>query len=308
MGNVHARQYRKLDGVALHAFDADSAKLETFCTSTGASPAASYEDLIAKVDAIDLCLPTDLHVPLGIQALESEKALLLEKPAAPTYESAMKLVEVADKKKVAYMVAHVVRYFRDYRTLNAQVRAGAVGKVATVRTRRGGGIPFGRDWFMDHTRSGGVILDVAIHEYDWLRWTFGEPVWIDARSRCAKTMQGPDYSLSTLTFEDGTIAHVEATWMDPSGFRTQVEVSGSEGLLQFDSRLANSVTTYKPGSSVYESPMDAGDDPYFNQISDFVAAVRGEKPVPVTGYDGARAVRIAEAALESARTQSVVRV
>lgn len=305
MGNVHARQYAKMQDVEILAFDSDEAKLATFCTNWKATPCSNFDDLLARAQAVDVCLPTDVHVEYAERVFAKKKGLFLEKPAAHTYKEAVELAQAAEEAGVVYMVGHVVRYFADYKNLHNAVARGDVGTPSVVRTRRGGTAPRA-EWFMDHHKSGGVIIDLAIHEFDWLRWTLGEPVLVDARSKGATTMQGPDYALCTFTFASGAIAHVEATWMDPSGFRTQVEIAGSTGLLQHDSRLASTVVTNKPGAQQFEAPMDGADDPYFLQLSDFVAALRGEKAVAITGWDGAAAVKMAEAALESARRKEPV--
>ncbi|PMZ00384.1 gfo/Idh/MocA family oxidoreductase, partial [Pseudomonas sp. FW306-02-F02-AB] len=88
-----------------------------------------------------------------------------------------------------------------------------------------------------------------IHDFDWLRWTLGEVKSLYSRSVQARHGEGPDYCLTTLTFESGAIAHVESTWMDPSGFRTTFEVAGSAGLIQHDSRETSSLRTHTIGGS-----------------------------------------------------------
>lgn len=159
---------------------------------------------------------------------------------------------------------------------------------------------------MDHHRSGGVLIDLAIHDFDWLRWTLGEVKHLYSRSLGAKTMQGPDYALTTLTFESGAVAHVETTWMDPSGFRVTFEVAGSGGLIQYDSRDTSILQTHVGGKVAKESPVAPLDDPYYRELRGFLTAVSDGTPLPVTGYDGLMALSIALAALESAKTDRVV--
>ena len=159
---------------------------------------------------------------------------------------------------------------------------------------------------MDHTRSGGVMIDLGIHDFDWLRWVLGEVKFLYSRSVGAKTMKGPDYALTTLTFDCGAVAHCESTWMDPGGFRATFEVCGSEGMLQHDSRNVATLKMAKAGSTAAESPLSAGDDPYYNQLRGFVSAVQEGRTPPVTGHDGFMALSIALAALESAQTDRVV--
>lgn len=308
MGNVHARHYQKMPDVQVFAFDANDVALKNFADKWAVQTCSSFEETLGTCDAIDLCVPTFLHEELALKVIGAGRALLLEKPAALTYDVAKRIAEAADKANVTLMVAHVLRYFADYARVHALVKEGAVGRVATVRMRRGGGVPAGREWFLDHSKSGGVLVDVMVHEFDWLRWTVGEVTLVDARSRSASNPNGPDFALATLSFDNQAIAHVEGTWMDPSGFRSTLEISGSEGLLQIDSRTCATIVTHKSGTTTYEAPMGGQDDPYYLQLLDFVAAVKGEKAPAVTGWDGAAAVQIAEAAQQSAKNQEAVAI
>lgn len=307
MGNVHARQYRKLPGVELSFFDRDPQVSAAYAARWEASPAASVKELLARCDLIDICLPTDMHLEAGLEAVAQGCAVFMEKPLAKDLDQCRRLLEAAQKDSIPLGTGQVVRYFAEFATGNRVVRDGGVGTPAAARTRRGGAAPRGRnEWFMDHARSGGVLLDLAIHDFDWLRWTLGEVKYLYARSVGAQTGQGPDYALTTLTFESGAVAHVEATWMDPSGFRTTYEVAGSAGLIEWDSRKNAALRTHTPGGAQVDGGLAPLDDPYFLEIRDFVAAVRGGGAPPVDGYDGFMAVSIAQTALESARTGQVL--
>lgn len=309
MGNVHARHYKNIAGVdGIYAFDRDADKLNAFCKHHGAKPAESPEHLLSLVGSVDICLPTHRHQEFVLQALAAGVPTLVEKPMARTVEDCRAMVEASEKAGVPLGVAHVVRFFPEHELAHRLVKEGKVGTPGAVRMRRGGRAPVGSDaWFQDASLSGGVILDLAIHEFDWLRWTLGECTQVYARSvRLGKTVDaGPytgDYALCTLSFESGAVAHVEATWMDPSGFRATIEVSGSEGIIEFDSRQNPVLRTHTDSGSRSESQMAGTDDPYFKQLSRFIRAIQEGTPVPVDGREGLKAVAIAEAAIESAQT------
>src|SRR5207247_11393300 len=95
-------------------------------------------------------------------------------------------------------------------------------------------------------------MDLAIHDYDWIRWTFGEVKQVFAQSLTFRDIPELDYSLTTLTLESGALAHVEGTWADPGGFRVAFEISGSEGFIEHDSRLSQSLRTSVAGRSMTE--------------------------------------------------------
>ncbi len=306
MGNVHARHYKNIHGVELFAWDRDADKLGAFSKQHEATKATSYDDLLSQVDLVDICLPTPLHVDAVLQAIEAGVATLVEKPMARRLAECQTMIEAAKAKGVQLGVGHVVRFFPEHRRVHNLVLEGSIGNPASCRMRRGGKAPLGSEgWFRDPEQSGGVMLDLAIHDYDWMRWTFGEVKQVFAKSvRLGKTVSGAkfegDYALTTLTFESGVVGHSEATWMDPAGFRSTLEVSGSEGIVEYDSRSAPSVRVSTDSQLAIASQMDGADDPYFLHLSAVVSAVRTGSPMPITGEEGMKAVAIAEAAIVSA--------
>lgn len=307
MGNVHARHYRRMPDVELFFYDPDQGQSSAFTERHQIGAAPSAEDLIARCDVVDLCLPTPLHLRMGLQAIAAGKALFVEKPISNSLEDAVRLVEAADRARVPLMPGQVVRFFPEFAAGRRLVNNGAVGDPAAARVRRGGGAPKGADgWFMDHSRSGGVLIDLGIHDFDWLRWTLGEVKHLYSRSVGAKTGHGPDYALTTLTFDSGCVAHAETTWMDPSGSRATYEVAGSKGLIQYDSRTTPTLRTHAGGKSINEAPLFGSDDPYYNELRGFLDAVTRNEAPPVTGHDGLMALSIALAARESAVSDRVV--
>jgi len=94
--------------------------------------------------------------------------------------------------------------------------------------------------------------------------------------------------------------------MDPSGFRTTLEVAGSEGLIQFDSKDQPAVRVSVLDGSKMDTPRAPLDDPYYLEIRGFLDAVRDGTPPPVSGWDGVNALAISLAAIESAQTGKVV--
>ena len=310
MGAVHTIHYRRIPGIEILAFDSDPERLNAYCKRFDVTPSNSLEDLISRSDFVDICLPTQLHMPVALQAIAAGRHVLVEKPMAATFAECVTMVKAADKANVALMPAQVVRFFPEFRRAHDLVTSGKIGKPAVARTRRGGLAPK-REWFLDFSQSGGVILDVAVHDLDWLRWTLGNVTSVTARSaNMTRAGRGQslvgDYALIVLEFECGAIAHVEATWLDPAGFRTTFEVCGSEGMIEWDSRNTAALQGATQSGVVRESPLDGCDDPYYNQLNSFFEAVNANLPPPLSAHDGAMAVGIAEAALESTSTLNKV--
>lgn len=312
MGNAHARHYRQMAEVELTFFDKSIEKTEAFAKAWGCPPAVTADELIGASDIVDICLPTDLHRDTGLKVIAAGRAVFIEKPLARSLEECAELINAAEVSGVPLMVGQVVRFFPEFKKAHDLVKRGAVGEPAAARMRRGGGRPKGEDmWFRDYGRSGGVLLDLAVHDFDWLRWTLGEISLVYSRSLGLVRGSGPDYALTTLTFESGAVGHVESTWMDPSGFRTTLEVAGSGGILEYDSRLTPSLRTHIGGDgsprSIAESNYSSEDDPYYRQLRAFLKAVQSGGEPPITGHDGAMAVSIALAAIESAKTGRAIK-
>jgi predicted dehydrogenase len=309
MGHVHGSKYAQMPDVELHVFDLSRYQAENFSFRHGAKVHESCQAMMEQVDVVDICTPTDAHRNCCLAALELGKPCIVEKPMAGKLEDCDAMIAASKKAGVSLMPAQVVRYFPEHRRAHDLIKAGTIGRPASVRLRRGGKAPRGTDgWFLDHFRSGGVLLDLAVHEFDWLIWTLGPVTEVMARSvALGQRVSGAeflgDYALATLTHQSGCISHVEATWMDPSGFRTTIEAAGSEGIIEYDSRQ-NPTLFLSPtdGSSRSESLMASTDDPYYRQLRDFLDSVAEGRPAPIAAEDGREAVRVSLAAILSSKS------
>lgn len=312
MGNVHGNKYALMPDVELHCFDVDSNRREEYTQARSATPHESLEALLSAVDAVDVCLPTDLHAQTAEQVIQAGKHLLVEKPITLDPLQAEHLAHLAKQAGVHLVPAHVVRFFPEFRSTHDAVVAGKIGVPAVARTRRGGKAPLAaKAWYRDIERSGGIIMDLAVHDLDWMRWTLGPVTSVYARSletQGTREDWNGDYALISLTFASGALGHIEATWMDPAGFRTAIEVAGSEGLVEYDSRQAGSLRVSREAASSWESPLLATDDPYYQQLRAFVDTVQGKRESAISPEEGIEAVRLASAALRSARTKELVRL
>ena len=304
LGRVHARHLMRLPEVSVGAFDVVPESAASFAAEVKGMAYSSFDELLEKSDAVAVVTPSDLHAEYAVAALEAGKHVFIEKPVTLSAGDALPIVEAAEANpEVVCTVGQVLRWFPMYRRAHELVKAGEIGTPAALRMSRGGGLPgAGRGWFEDHSKSGGVFIDLGVHDFDFLLWTFGGVTEVVARSVGAKVGSGVDYGLATLTMASGAIAHVESTWMDADDPGMSFEFCGSAGMIEWNSRTAGTVR----GMGRVDAHFMPDDDPFFSQMKAFVAAVRGEAPVPVSLADGVAAVRVAEAALQSARTGSRV--
>ena len=314
MGSAHSRAYAAMPDVRLAAIaDTRAQAASALAHECGARAVADLPGLLEQgVDVVDVCVPTPLHRTYVEQCARAGKHVVCEKPLARTLEDARSMIDACANAGVNLFVGQVVRFFPEYRRARDLVQNGALGEVGTVRFMRGGGFPRASDdWYASFAQSGGVIVDLMIHDFDFLRWCFGPVRRVYALTTAGREFNRLDHALVSLRFENGVIAHVEGTWAHPAGFATRFEIAGANGIVQHDSEQAAPVHTKLRNSetggvgvAVPESPMLHS--PYELELRHFVdCLLYGAEPV-VTAKDGYEALRVSHAALESARTGRAV--
>jgi myo-inositol 2-dehydrogenase / D-chiro-inositol 1-dehydrogenase len=278
----------------------------------------SLDEMLPDVDVLDICSPTHLHREMALKAAVAGKHIICEKPLARTVAEAQDILNACREAGVQLLVAHVVRFFPEYALAHSAVVEGQIGKPAVIRLHRGSYRPKkpAGNWFLDEDKSGGILMDLMIHDYDYARWVAGEVESVSARRVTELHPDAPvDYGLVILSHRSGALSHIAGAWAyPPPTFITRLEIAGDRGLIEFDSDGtapihnlilkaggANAPDVALPSSPVSESP-------YTTQIKEFYRALAEGKPARVDATDGLVAVQIAEAALESARTGQPVKL
>lgn len=272
--------------------------------------AASLDDLLGRVDVVDVLTPTFAHGEVVRAALAAGRHVLCEKPLAGSVEEAAEIVSLAQAAGLVLFPAHVVRYFPQYEALKAAVDSGELGEPAVLRFVRSGAFPRAA-WFADADLSGGLIGDQMIHDLDQARWIAGEVESVSAvRTRREVAGRLHEAAHVLLRHTSGAITQCSGVWGPPHlAFTTEFSVAGSEGTLRHSSRAEASRTDDLAADQVVDGflpSLHAAEDPYALEILDFLAVVRGEGPGRVTAADGLEAVRLAAAAIRSAATGRVI--
>jgi predicted dehydrogenase len=218
------------------------------------------------------------------------------------------MVRACDDAGVRLAVGHVVRFFPEYRRAKELLDTGALGRAAIATLTRGTlSVGAARAWYLDAAKSGGVVLDLMLHDLDVLRWWFGEP----ARVYGKRAVGGGalEYALATIRYDDRPIVQLEASWAEHAGFRTTFEVRGDRGLLVHDSRAQAPFVVQSPagdgGAGVIPAPT-LRETPYRRQLRDLTERLaRGEGPL-VDGREGLRSLALGLAVIESAERNEVV--
>ncbi|RIE05199.1 gfo/Idh/MocA family oxidoreductase [Cohnella faecalis] len=309
MGTIHADRYMSMPEAELVAVcDINEQAAASLGRTTGAPHFTSFQEMLeqAKPDAVSIAVPTYLHVPLVKQAAENGVHVICEKPIALTSEEAAKALRICEEYGVRLFVGHVVRFFPQYVQLAEKVELFGGDRGGVYHAKRAGSHPaLVQPWFKETDKSGGVILDLMIHDIDYILGTFGEAVEVYAFNRVTDDL---DYAAATFRFRNGTIAQLEAFWGYPGPFHTAFEYASAGGIVRADSSDAESlrVRSAAPagsGSAFVETPQSVMlQDPYYRELRHFLECLRsGEKPI-VTAQDALLAIRWAEAALKSVRS------
>ncbi|WP_053202532.1 Gfo/Idh/MocA family protein [Jiangella muralis] len=273
----------------------------------GGEIAGSFEEALGVADVVDVATPTDTHHALASAALLAGKDVILEKPVARTAEQVSDLRRLSAETGRRVFPGHVVRYFPEYATLHAAVRDKVAGELAVLRFVRSGAFPARSAWFADPARSGGIILDLMIHDIDIARWIAGEVRRVSAVARRIDSEGDVCEAAHVLLEHDsGAITHVAGVWGPPHiDFTTEYSVAGTGGVLSHSSSATKGlVADVRPGGGPPPSvPASASaTSPFALEVADFLRAREAGEDARVTFEDGARAAEIALAAIESTTT------
>jgi UDP-N-acetylglucosamine 3-dehydrogenase len=292
MGRWHAARWRALPAALAAVYGLPAYK--------------TLNELLSASEIVDICTPPTDHAATAIAAAEAGLHVVCEKPIARHLADARAMIAACEKAGVHLFIAHVVRFFPEFARAKEVLDSGALGRLGVVRTVRGGSRPTSSSWFSNVAMSGGVILDVAIHDIDYLRWVCGDVQRVFVRGLTFRDLPA-DHALISLRFANGTIGHIEASWAYPPGsWRTFLELAGTEGLLVHDSDDVRPLEVkYAPDASPAQGAHEQAsfdDDPWYLELKHFLEILDGGATPRVTAQDGLAALRVALAAIESMRT------
>ena len=179
MGSTHATSYAAIGADVKVVAGADAARV---AEPLGARAVADWESAleVPGVDAVDVCLPTPLHRLVAERALAAGKHVLVEKPIALSLEDADAIAAAADGRVL--MVGHVLRYFPEIAELRRVVASGELGRPLAAAATRLSAPPDWNDWMLDEGRSGGTLVDLAIHDFDVIADVLGPCARVHARA------------------------------------------------------------------------------------------------------------------------------
>jgi predicted dehydrogenase len=320
MGRNHARVLHQLPDVELVGV-ADS-DLDTACAVADAHGTRGYrslEELLKKEkpEAVTVAVPTENHYDAVLEAFAAGCHVLVEKPIAATLAEADKLVAAAKSARRVLAVGHIERYNPAVLELKRRLDDGQLGPVYQFDAQRLGPFP-------QRIRDVGVVIDLATHDLDLMRFLTGsEIVRVYAETRRKVHTTREDMVSGLLRLADGSVGLLQINWLTPTKIR-QMTVTGERGMFRADyltqdlyfhenaEAAAHNWEQITMLRGVSEGSMVKyvinKREPLQSELEAFMSAVSGEPASIVSGEDGTEALRLALAMVESGDEGRVVTI
>jgi predicted dehydrogenase len=264
-----------------------------------------FEKMLAneKLDAVSITLPTYLHPDCSIKALSAGVNVMCEKPMALSSKECERMITEAKRSGKVLQIGHCVRFWPEYAKAKEIIDSGEYGRVIAGMFQRLGAAPTWSidNWFLDEKRSGGMALDLHIHDTDFVQYLFGMP-----RAVCSFGAKGPGGGLVHIVtqylYDNDTVVTAEGGWamMPAFGFEMSFNIVLEKATLVYDLTREPAFRVCPAEGEAFTPEVEKGDG-WFLQIAHFAKVVSGEKVEPVTTLaESMNSVKIVEAEKESA--------
>jgi len=275
----------------------------------GTQTYTDYHDLLndKAIDAVVVVTPTHTHLEVVTAAAEAGKNIFCEKPAALTLAETDAIIAAVEKAGVMFQVGFMRRFDRGYAAAKQQIENGVIGDPVVIRS-------IGRDPFRTSLEyanpavSGGLILDMGIHDFDLLRWLMGDEIqrvyteWASLVYPELLDVGDVDNAMINVRFEKGGLGNVEVSRTAHYGYDIQTNVIGTKGALQIGYLQHTPVLLLNRDGARHDVvphfPERFG-PAYTAQIDHYIQCLREQKAPSVTPQDARAALQAAIAATRS---------
>ncbi len=258
------------------------------------------------VDAVLICSSTDTHADLVIAAAKAKKHIFCEKPVDLTLEKVAAALSAVRKAGVKLQVGFNRRFDHNFARVREHVAAGAVGEPHLIKIASRDPAPPPVSYI---AVSGGIFLDMMIHDFDMARFQAASEV-VEVFASGAVLIDEAigkagdvDTAVVTLKFANGALGVIDNSRQAVYGYDQRLEVFGAKGSVMADNDLASAVKVFSAADVAGDKPLyfflERYRESYLNELKAFFAAVRDDAPVPVTGEDGLADLVVALAAKRS---------
>jgi len=319
IGRVHAENlaYRIPEANLVAISDVFVAAAEKLAAELGVSAYQDHRRILddPAIDAVLVCSSTDTHARFMEEAAQAGKQIFCEKPIALDLAAIDRALEVVKQAGVKLQIGFNRRFDPNFRRVHDVVAEGQIGQPHVLRITSRDPLPPP----IDYVRvSGGIFLDMTIHDFDMARFLMGKEV--ESVYAAAGVMVDPrigevgdvDTAVVTLHFADGSLGVIDNSRQAVYGYDQRVEVFGSAGVVTADNNYPNTALISDAKRVHRDLPlnffMERYVDSYVNEMRAFVDCVVNDAPPPVTGIDGRIPVVMGYAAKQSVAEGRPVRL
>lgn len=317
MGGMHSACYAALAGLGVKVTAvADVRREYAENLANGAEIYATGMELIEKadVDVVDVCLPTHLHAAHAVAAMKAGKNVFVEKPIAFKDEDMELILQTEKETGAKVQVGQVIRQWTEYVWLKKAVDAGTFGKIQHAMFRRLSSRPewAWEGWLHQVDKSGGVAVDMHVHDVDFVRYIMGEPDVVKAHAH--RDAEGVIQQINAVYgYGDKVSVAVESGWDYPADFPFTADFR-----VKFDKATVigggGVVNVYPLGGAAYQAELEEefqGDNEiggnisslggYYNELKYFVEGLQGKNDLSVaTVSEAIKSVQLVKREVEAA--------
>ncbi len=317
IGKIHLENLLEMENIEVVAIMDPLVEAQEYAKRKNISNiVATYEELLAiPFDAVVICSPTDSHANYVELAAQAGKHIFCEKPLDLSLSRVIQVLDVVKESGVKLMLGFNRRFDKEFKKVQQLVKKGAIGDPHIVKiTSRDPGAPS-----VNYIKqSGGLFLDMTIHDFDMARFVVGKEidevyakgaVLIDDEIGKAGDI---DTAVITLTYTDGTMALIDNSREAAYGYDQRIEVFGSKGMVQGNNNFHDSHQLYTEqgiqGALPLNFFLERYDEAYKTEMLDYIKSLEEGKEVPVGGEDGLQSLKIGLAAIKSILEKRPVKI
>ena len=315
MARTHAAVLRTLTEVQItDVVDFVPESAAEVAETLGAKVSALDQVLENKnVDAVFITTPTPTHAELICKAAEAGKAIFVEKPLAHTLRAAHKVVEVIQKTGVPCQVGFQRRYDPAYLEVKRRLDNGDLGRIENFRAVSRDPVQTSVEFLKT---SGGILVDMGIHDFDTARYFCGEVAEVYAVGTAVRDDRLKEFGLfnlavATLKFENGAVGTVENALNTAYGYEIATDILGEKGKYHLEKRQILNLEVWSEHGVSHDYPQHFEErffEAYANEVVAFAKNVHAGEPVTPNVEDALKSSRLALAAQRSLETGEIVNV
>lgn len=276
---------------------------------------SSLNEALIKSDFNAVCIsaPTFVHCEVVVKTAEAGKHIYSEKPLSISLEEADKMERAIKENKVKFQIDFMRRFDKNFLRAKKLIEEGAIGTPILIKSvGRGPGLP--PEWYVDLSKSNGLLAEVNSHDFDSIRWLIGSNFkQVYALADNFKLPQYkekyPDFYDTVaviVKFENGALGMIDGCCPATYGYDVRVEILGTEGMLQIGSKQAYSVLVWNKDKNLIsegnQSWRTLFKDAYEEGARHFVNCILADSEPKVGIIDGKKALEIVIAANKSIKT------